>query len=766
MRRFSKKAFLEPPAELTPAYFWGINSVMEIGQLKRQLHEMFDNGCRSVCLHPFPKEWRPKPRPSRMSPDYLSDEYMEIIKALVDECKRIGMQYYLYDEGGFPSGGACGKIWAENPEKYSRTTYYPENDTVVRYDMQYQPEVSSPYPDILVPGVTERFIELTHERHKDYIGKHLGNTVKYVFTDEPSMPNWTAAIPKHFRKKTGLSLEDNIEKIFSPKAEEPSETTEIRIAYYEILTQLFLKHYLLPIRRWCRKNHVLSGGHFNLEDTPDGHLFGGYGNIMQALRHLDLPGVDAIWRQVFPGKQNNPFPKYASSAANQNGTALAMAEIFAVYSNSLTPKEMRFVADYMLVRGINLFVLSLFMQDHYEHWMSGCRPHRGPCDPMWKYMKIFHDYLSRNSSLLSMGKSANDTAFYYDIRSIYAGAESKENAIADHLEISEKLLQMQCGFDYIDDIMLASAAVQDGSIKIGKAFYKVLVIPESRWISREAREKIKEFSASGGTVLSPDQLSGAPRLVKSSSSQLRVLKRVAQGKAIYFFTNESSEKQRIRITLPEQENLVFADPLDGKFYAVKSSAGTFEWSFDGYGSAAFVTGVTPDAVYPKESFRNRTSIENGWKLQVLKHHFPGRNDYEIKEAESSAISCQLGDWTPYVGKDFSGEGLYTVDFENPGDVKNAVLDLGEVCYGCTVKLNGKEVGKSFFSPHRFAVVLHPGKNRLAIFVSNLFSNALASEKTQRDWEKYREIMPYEEMQLEFETEGLAGGLMGPVNLYY
>ena len=54
---------------------------------------------------------------------------------------------------------------------------------------------------------------------------------------------------------------------------------------------------------------------------------------------MDVPGVDAIWRQLFPGRPANYFPRYAASAAHQNGGRFALSESFGIFGDSLSPSE-------------------------------------------------------------------------------------------------------------------------------------------------------------------------------------------------------------------------------------------------------------------------------------------------------------------------------------------------------------------------------------------------------------------------------------------
>ena len=95
---------------------------MDADNLIAQLRAMYDSGIRSVCLHPVPKEFRKAA--SDMAPPYLSDEYFAIIREVVKEADRLGMHYYLYDEGGWPSGSAAAR--SGRPIR-NRANFMPSN---------------------------------------------------------------------------------------------------------------------------------------------------------------------------------------------------------------------------------------------------------------------------------------------------------------------------------------------------------------------------------------------------------------------------------------------------------------------------------------------------------------------------------------------------------------------------------------------------------------------------------------------------------------
>ena len=110
--------FQNPPPHVAPGYFWVINGEMDADVMIGQLKDMAEKGVRSVCMHPFPKEFRWN---SNMSPAYLSAGYHGIMMKVAEAARQLGMNWYLYDEGGWPSGGACGRVWADDPERFGRT---------------------------------------------------------------------------------------------------------------------------------------------------------------------------------------------------------------------------------------------------------------------------------------------------------------------------------------------------------------------------------------------------------------------------------------------------------------------------------------------------------------------------------------------------------------------------------------------------------------------------------------------------------------------
>jgi hypothetical protein len=770
-----------PPPECSAAYFWQINGPVQLSQLIEDLRAMKANGLNAVCLHPFPDEFRPKMNPARVKLPYLSEEWFAMTRALCEECRRLGMNYWLYDEGGWPSGGAGGQVWqnATDKEAIQQRIYRLEDGQAVLKIVGVNPDYAAPYPDVLNPAVTREFMRITHEQYAKHLGEFFGREITFVFTDEPSTAHCspgtlgtTADFIAQFRKRKGYDVTPFLTALLAPeKDEEPAELRNARIDYHDVLATLFVQRFLAPIRRWCRRHGLLSGGHFSGEDEPIGNRFGTYGSIMRSLRMLDVPGVDAIWQQLFPGRRAHPFPKYASSAAHQNGNRFALAEIFAVYGNALSPAEMRWLVDYMLVRGINLIVPSKISVCNREHFMSGIRPHFGSVNPFWPYMKEYHQYIERSCHLLSLGKPECPTAVYFDIRGIWAGGAAMKEAIRKHEEVARILSEKQCDFDFVDDDGLATASVKNGSLQVGKMRYRCLILPTAEHMSAAAKESLRSFRDVGGRVLGAAEAQQAEpcAVISPANSAIRICKRVVGSNAIYFVVNESTESQAFTITLPEKKPLSHYAAETNRLTALASEEGSFSWQLAGYSASFFISGAisgldrrpAPPVAEPSKILLR---LDEGWSIQPRRRIYPGEEDFICEELQEAPRACGLGDWRPLLGEDFSGEALYRCAF-TLRQKQRLLLDLGEIGYVCKIAVNGRNWEPKFLPPYRFDIsdALQKGSNILEVSIANTLANALAPDAVLKKWaEKWP--LQYEDKQRPFESDNQASGLFGPVTL--
>lgn len=98
--------FMNPPRSYGLMPLWDLNNDLRSDDLRASLEEQAKREITGVFLHPR----------TGMQVEYLSPDYWQAIEESVRECKRLGMETWLYDEYNWPSGVAGGKLLREHPE--------------------------------------------------------------------------------------------------------------------------------------------------------------------------------------------------------------------------------------------------------------------------------------------------------------------------------------------------------------------------------------------------------------------------------------------------------------------------------------------------------------------------------------------------------------------------------------------------------------------------------------------------------------------------
>ena len=785
-REFTPEAYRNPPPECSAAFFWMWNAKLDVDKLCAQLDEMAENGLRNVCIHPFPAEFRPGKFSSEMSPKYLSPEYVKVYGKVVEHAKELGMHVWLYDEGGWPSGGAAGLVAASDTEGRFRPRYVGNGrsgkEPLHIWTEPYGPGVKS-YPSMIEKGATERFIALTHERLAVRLGDRLGSTMKFVFMDEPEvrqtywfpMLAWTEDFAAEFKARKGYDITPYLQDVIDSRYRLEGAAVERRLDYKDVLADLFVERYMLPIRDWCRAHGMLSGGHFSGEDEPESACRYGYGALLRSLRALDVPGIDVIWRQIWPAKESGlgrqaPFPRYAASASHYNGGRYVLSESFGIFGDSLTPMEMKWLCDYQMVRGCNTFVFGYEAVSTEGQWMALFEPHLGPVSPMWGHLKPFYEYLHRTCGMLSRGKSAAETVVFYDQRAFWTGGDVATTATDLQLAVAAALDRRNTDFDFADDEVFEKAKIDGAALCCGAATYRTVVVPAWGKMTARARAKLTAFAAAGGRVVTAAEVADVPRTCGVSGplqENVRVAKRVSGDQSLYFLVNESVKwTDVLRISFTERGPISYCDPETGRFVAVDATDGSFDWKFAPCGSALFVVGAKPevpakmDVVY---SDAKPVVLKDGWTLQPLIRHVVGKRDLERNVIDAEPKPTTLGDWRGELGSSFSGKAVYRIMFDADGGRHR--LNLGRVGWAASATLNGVELMAKAVGPFAWDVELKKGVNTLEVTVANTLANALAEpgvrDRIARD---FPPASSYGEKLARYDHDNGESGLIGPVTL--
>lgn len=809
---FDINSFNFPDVSYAPVYVWVWNDICTREIIDVQLAEMQNLGIRSFYILPEPKNFRPDSMPTNLTPDYLTSEYFELCAYAVEKGKAIGMQCWIYDEGGWPSGGACGKVLKDHPEYarqmlefyersfsagevYKKTTsdvlvaflndeeiieegYIFSDDTVVtEYAAKKAICGNADYPDLLNKDATEYFIKTTHEKYASAMKDALGETVTAVFTDEPKAPSvpFNKELAEKYESTYGESILPHL-PLIAERTATSEENVHILHRWYDLCSRMFCDNFLLICKKWANEHGIAFTGHMDVDHNPLGCIRGGGNfNLMRALRCFDIPGVDIIWRQLYPENKtkikndmnayNGFFPRYASSAATQNGTKLAMSEIFGVAGPGLTYDIMRYTVGYQAVRGINLFNPFNFPLGRKGVLLAQELPVFTENQVYCRYLGQFNRYTERLSYISSLGERVCETGIYYPVHD-FQGVLKAEVTAQEFDTLGRTLEDMMVDFDIVDDDVLQVAKITDeGSMNIGRAKYKHIIIPEDAFIPDATQKALDSFIECGGRV--SYELTNITPVIEVEGEGLRAMHRKAENAEIFCLFRETGENGDYQIHLPTSKGYLL-DLENGKLHHLQTENCILKLSLQIGETAVILLTEENLNTESQKDFKEKFDISEPFFFCKETELICNENGFENITHSDKAIPITLGDWSYLIGSAYSGSGIYETTFTLPEEKvgKEGEINLGDVHFVASVYLNDQPLGTSLAAPYSFKIPngLLDKENRLKIVVTNTSANRYVHTDYFDKW-KTEELSPYFEAELDYAKDFVSGGLYGPVTLY-
>ncbi len=810
IEKFEIKDFVTPDASYAPVYVWVWNDICSCHIIDQQLAEMQNLGIRAFYILPEPKEFRPDSMPTNLEPDYLTDEFFELCTYAIEKGKALGMNCWIYDEGGWPSGGACGKVLKDHPE-YARQTLecyerffsagevYKKStpdvlsafindkeiieeghklleDSVVT-EYVAEKELNGNYPDLLNKNATDYFINITHEKYASAMKNALGEAVTAVFTDEPKAPAgaFNKELAEKYESLYGESILPHL-PLIAERVAPTEENAYILHRWYDLCSRMFCDNFLLPCKEWANAHGMAFTGHMDKDHDPLGCMDGGGNfNLMRALRCFDIPGIDIIWRQLYPENRaeniddmnayNGFFPRYASSAAAQKGTKLAMSEIFGVAGPGLTYDIMRYTVGYQAVRGINVFNPFNFPLGRKGQLLAQELPIFTENQIYYSYLGQFNRYTERLSYISSLGERVCETALYYPVCDFQVGLNA-ESVAKEFDTLGRTLEDMLIDFDIVDDDVFQSASDLDkGFVQIGNAKYRNIIIPEGAYVPTETQKALNHFIECGGRVL--NSLQNITPVIKARGEGLRAMHRKTENSEIFCLFRESGKTGEYSIHLPSSKGYLL-DLENGKLKRFEADDKILHLPLAiGETAVVLLTDEAFDAEL-KKNFNNKFHIKNDFLFCKGVELSCDENGFTNTKHSHNATRIQLGDWSYLIGEAYSGSGVYETTFTLPTEKlgKTGEIDLGEVHFTASVYLNNQFIGTALMPPYRLTIpagVLDE-ENKLKIVVTNTSANWYVNTDYFDKWKK-EELSPYFEAESEFAKESASGGLYGPVEIF-
>jgi len=533
--------FASPSREYASAPLWVWNDRLTEEQIRSTLRDLAAQHVRQAFVHP---------RPGLMTP-YLSEEWFALWKAALDEAEKLDMNIWIYDENSYPSGFAGGWAPERMPESRGMGLHFREvngtpswSETTVavhRFEGGQAVEVTAAvrsgqtlppgrylvgeirrarnapwfggrcYVNLLTPGVTEEFLEVTHEAYAREIGDQFGRRVPGSFTDEPQLRPagglpWCSDLPEQFQRRWGYDLIQHLPAL----VREVGDWRRVRHNYFRVLNDLFIERWAKPYHDWCEAHGLAFTGHYWDHEWPN---CVGVPDNMAMAAWQQMPGIDCLMNQYAEHTHaqfgNLRFVRELASVANQLGRKRRLCEVYGAGGWDLRFVDMKRIADWLGVLGVNFF------DEHLSYiTIRGARKRDHPQsfsyhEPWWPDYHVMADYLARLAVAMSAGEQVNrllvieptTTAWMYQGQGDGLGRLGRT-----FFDFLKRLESAQIEYDLVsEDVMRRHGSVESGGVgkpalRIGQRVYQQVLLPPGTENLDTSTLDLLERAAPGLTV--------------------------------------------------------------------------------------------------------------------------------------------------------------------------------------------------------------------------------------------------------------------------
>lgn len=792
-----QQQFLNPPEEFTPIPFWFWNDLLTKEEITRQINDFYDKGVMGFVLHPrigIPEEivylsdyfmelvhtaveeakrlgmfvilYDEAMYPSgsakglvvKDNPEYASRG----LKMIEYPCnKENEIKINLLEGDTFVSAQAVkklaidridsstvqlldcinGKLSFSTPDDDDWSillfveTFTGGNIRGIHFGEDDGEENAPSSADLLNPDAVHKFINITHDCYYNTLRDYFGDTIIAMFTDEPDilgrgsaqdLKPWTRDFLS-FYKENG----NNEVHLAVLWFEAGKDTNIIRKNYRKTVNKRLTETYYKSISDWCAAHGIALTGHPAASDD------------IGLLEHFHIPGQDVVWRWVAPenGKalegEHSTAAKCSADAARHRGRRRNLNEFLGVCGKespwALSPGDMKWYMDWLLVRGVNLLYPHAFYYSIEGERRSHERPPDvGPNNVWWSYYKQFAQYMKRLSWLMTDSTNQTGVAVLCD---------------EDYLpwKIAKPLFENQVEFNYLEESLFLTTSRQvNGKIIIENYSYQTVIIEDSTKLESAVIDKLEMFIQGGGEVIvyikehvaSPIkgakiiqqienvvyELSVSHRnevVVSPSNKAIRVSKVKKSGKLFYFFVNEGEESYRGTFTLQKEGAVEKWDAWTGDIEQVdlirQGDHLAAPLNIERRGSMVFIVDSDQKAVAKEQTtvsvITEKLELNTKWMI----------DGKPVQTLES---------WVNWDGMEsFSGTVIYQNQFllDEKDSIAKVILNLGEAYEIVNVTVNQNKIGVKMWAPYRFEInpnYLIEGVNHFFIEVTNNRANEM------------------------------------------
>jgi len=524
--------------------WWWPGNAVDKKDIERELEEMADAGIGGVEITSMTGIGGEEHR----FIEYLSVEYIELLKFTIDKAHKLGLGVDLPSGSGWGCGGPfvpeekglvnlqihSFKVKAgetrQLPEKLNNTVAVSYLDgeggikilqlgkkfTFPHNGIVYVAEFVNTGGKVHIPsGGGDGLVIDTYDKeitnwYLQKFWKKLGiseGLIRCFFHDSfEYKSNFTRHFMEEFKKRRGYDLAKYL-YVLAGDCTDKEVIVRVRSDCRETTSELVLEAFIQPMKEWA------NGHNSRLRNQATGSP----GNILDIYAASDIPETE-----IYGLRENKAFKpgvvaiftnKFASSAAHIAGKKLVSSESFTWLNEhwNVSTSDMVRATNRFFLAGVNHMVFhgTCYSPEDAEWpgWTFYASTQINCRNSLWPELKVLFKYIERSQSILQNANPQNDVLVYwpfydvavkkYNIKNYTnidygdAGPWFKGFSVAP---LSEKLMNAGYTFDYISDKQLLNCRISDNKIVTsGGAAYKAIVIPKTKYISIETILQLQKF---------------------------------------------------------------------------------------------------------------------------------------------------------------------------------------------------------------------------------------------------------------------------------
>ena len=731
---------------------------------------------------------------------YLSPEWMEMLRHVEAENKRLDIETGMATGTGWPFGGpwvpieeaACKAFVVDTlvasvvkPEsiefdipdkerkfaKLKLLKSFPKDEGMQRVIALYESRTRQMVKRAAPGGegyVVNHFDSTAVAHYLQHIEKafeQTGTPYPHTFFNdsyEVYGANWTPTLFEEFARRRGYRLEDKIEQFVDGDPQVVSD-------YRETLADMVLNNFTKQWTAWAHKHGAITRN----------QAHGSPANLIDCYSAVDIPEIEGFGLTDFgirglrkdegntrPNYSDLSMLKYAPSAAHVTGKKYTSSETFTWLTEHFRTSlsQMKPDLDLMFCAGVNhmFFHGTTYSpkDDPWPGWRFYASVDMSPNNSIWRDAPELMAYITRCQTYLQWGQPDNDFLVYLPVRDMWRNNTKNWLMMFDIHSMDKKapdfistILDIdKAGFDcdYISDNLLLSTDYAGGCLCTAAGTrYKGIIIPEGCVMPKDVEEHVKALGNKGAKVIyghnkGDMERAANPEPMKSRHG-LKIIRRSNDYGHHYFIANLTDHDVKASVPLAVTEKYgMWYNPMTNIYTKARLDAGELELNLRSGESRILVCANTED-IYPEGIAEERSSegtgeidITNGkWTLSFIEEQPKVGQAYKLDKLQTWET---LGDSAAVT----MGTGVYETEVKLSRDDarKHWTIDLGDVRESARVYINNVYIGCAWAVPFVLDCkdALKKGKNTIRIEVTNLPANRIADlDRKGVKWRKMKEI---------------------------